>query len=48
MKLKLILTTASFMAGLFFAGNWNVDGPKAKIMFSVKGPLEPCMEVSPV
>jgi polyisoprenoid-binding protein YceI len=39
MKLKLILTTASLISGLFFAGNWNVDGPRAKIMFSVKGPF---------
>jgi polyisoprenoid-binding protein YceI len=38
-KIKLIISTASLISVLFFAGNWSVDGPRAKIMFSVKGPF---------
>lgn len=37
--MKSIIATASLICGLFFAGNWNVDGPRAKIIFTVKGPF---------
>jgi polyisoprenoid-binding protein YceI len=37
--MKSIIATASLICGLFFADNWNVDGPSAKIMFTVKGPF---------
>src|SRR5579863_45691 len=39
MKLKQIIARSAIIAGLTFAGNWNVDTANAKINFSVKGPF---------
>jgi polyisoprenoid-binding protein YceI len=38
-KIKIIISTACLISVLFFAGNWIVDGPRAKIIFTVKGPF---------
>ncbi|HLY68376.1 MAG TPA: YceI family protein [Puia sp.] len=39
MQSKNILTGIGLLTAIVLAGNWNVDAPKAKINFSVKGPF---------
>ena len=39
MKVRQFITKAALIAGLTFAGNWNVDSANAKVTFSVKGPF---------
>ena len=39
MRLKQIIARSAIIAGLTFAGNWNVDTANAKVNFSVKGPF---------
>ncbi|HMH34338.1 MAG TPA: YceI family protein [Puia sp.] len=34
-----IITRSVLIAGLVFAGNWNVDSANAKVNFTVKGPF---------
>lgn len=39
MKTTIILLSSALVAGFVFAANWKVDASKAKVQFSVKGPL---------
>jgi polyisoprenoid-binding protein YceI len=39
MKLKQVIASSAIIAGLTFAGNWNIDLANAKISFTVKGPF---------
>ena len=39
MQLKQIIVRSVIIAGLTFAGHWNVDTTNAKVSFSIKGPF---------
>jgi polyisoprenoid-binding protein YceI len=39
MQLKQIIARSVIIAGLSFAGKWNVDQSNAKVNFSIKGPF---------
>lgn len=39
MKSTLIVLASAVIAGFIFAGNWNADASRAKVMFTVKGPF---------
>jgi polyisoprenoid-binding protein YceI len=39
MKLYQVIMKSALVAGLSFAGNWNVDTANSKVSFTVKGPF---------